>query len=147
MIAVPDIWKFAPHRPPMVWVDHVISYSENGGECSIQIKGDAHYMSDHGLRPSSCLEFAAQSYGFLSICIREYLTGNPMNATPKRAFLASFNDAKFAPADVMSSIKEGDELRVHISGVRSMGPIILFQGKVLKDNTVLCSTRMKVFSE
>lgn len=147
VVDVKDIWEFAPHRPPMIWVDQVRAFTETGGETTVLLKADAHYMRDDGsLRPSSCLEFVAQSYGFISICHREF-SGNPVSRPPQRAFLASFNDAKFAGKDLFKDLKPGDELQIHLSGARAMGPIILFQGRVSHGETVLCECRMKVFSE
>lgn len=146
-INVQEIWKFAPHRPPMVWVDQIVKFGENGGETSVSIKPNALYMEKPDvLRSSSCLEFIAQSYGFISICHREF-SGDPVNETPKRAFLAAFNDAKFADPARFTGFAPGESLRVEVSGARAMGPIILFSGKVFRGDTLLCESRMKVFSE
>jgi predicted hotdog family 3-hydroxylacyl-ACP dehydratase len=145
-IEVKDIWEFAPHRPPMVWVDQILEYGANHGESLVHIKADAHYMNENGLRPSSCLEFIAQSYGFISICHRKF-TGDPVHQAPRRAFLASFKDAMFCPETLLKSVRAGDILNVRISGVRQMGPIILFQGQVHRGNELLCESQMKVFSE
>lgn len=146
-VSVKDIWESIPHRPPMVWVDEVHSYSDTGGETSVKIKTEGLYMSSKGgLRQSSCLEFIAQSYGFISICHMQF-SGTPRAGAPKRAFLASFNEAKFASEEVMRSVKPGDEIRIEVLGARAMGPIILFQGKVRRGSDLLCETRMKVFSE
>jgi len=131
----------------MVWVDQVLDYSDTEGETCLTVKSEGHYMDPQGsMRPSSCLEFIAQSYGFISICQREF-SGNPIKSAPKRAFLASFNDAKFAAQSVMKSVKPGDVLNIKVTSVRAMGPIILFSGQVRRGTDTLCETRMKVFSE
>ena len=146
-IPVKEIWEFAPHRPPMVWVDEVLNYSATGGETCLTLRPDGHYLGDGGvLRPTSCLEFIAQSYGFISVCHRQF-SGDPVSQTPKRAFLASFNDAKFGSRKLLRSVKPGDALRIQVKGVRLMGPIISFSGQVSRGPDVLCESRMKVFSE
>lgn len=146
-IPVKDIWEFAPHRPPMVWVDEVLDYSATGGETWLTLRPDGHYFGDGGyLRPTSCLEFIAQSYGFISVCHRQF-SGDPVSQTPKRAFLASFNDAKFGSRELLKSVKPGDALRIQVSGARMMGPIVLFSGRVVRGADILCESRMKVFSE
>lgn len=146
-VQVQDIWQYIPHKPPMVWIDQITDYGATAGECIVNIKKDAHYMDGEGiLRASSCVEFIAQAYGFMSICYRVY--ESQPNAKPlKRAFLASFKDVDFCPEETMRAVKDGDRLVVKISGVRAMGPINLFQGQVFKGDQLLCETNMKVFSE
>ena len=74
---ISEVLAYAPHRAPMVWVDEVISFSDNaqGGECLIKIKSEGHYMGPKGLRASSCVEFIAQSYGsrFLTFAMSDPL--------------------------------------------------------------------------
>jgi predicted hotdog family 3-hydroxylacyl-ACP dehydratase len=136
-IPVQDIWDLVPHRPPMVWVDEVLEYSATGGKTRIVLKAGEHYMDERGrMRPSSCLEFCAQSYAFISICYRAF-SGNPVNEAPKRAFLAAFNDAKMAAPEIFERLKTGDELQAEITGARAMGPIVLFQGRVTHGADVL----------
>lgn len=147
VISVQDIWEFVPHRPPMVWVDKVTAYRSTGGETSVRLKIDGQYMNERGtLRQSSYLEFMAQSYAFTKVCHREF-SGDPINQSPKRAFLASFNEAVFAERSVIDSVKPGDELQIEVAGVRAMGPIILFKGKVKRGAELLCEGRIKIFSE
>jgi len=145
-IEATDVWQFAPHRPPMMWVDQILDYGATHGECAVKIKEDGHYMGTEGLRTSSCLEFIAQSYGFISICHRQF-SGDPMQKAPSRAFLASFKDARFASEALMKSVRAGDQLIVRITGARQMGPIILFQGQVRRGDDILCDSNMKVFTE
>jgi 3-hydroxymyristoyl/3-hydroxydecanoyl-(acyl carrier protein) dehydratase len=145
VVNVKDIEKYAPHRPPMVWVDYVVDCSATEGECIVNVRGDAHYMSENGMRASACVEFIAQSYGFMSIAYR--VNKNPDSQPLKRAFLASIGGAVFAPSAEIAKVKAGDELRVKISNARERGPITAFKGAVLHGSTVLCSCDMKVFSE
>jgi len=140
------IWPYAPHRPPMIWIDEVVSYGASAGECLVRVRKDAHYMDGLSLRPSSCLEFIAQAYGYMSIAYKIYET-QPDAKPLRRAFLASIKDASMSAPDLLSSLREGDELSVRISGVRHMGPITLFTGQVLHGDMMLCKAQMKVFSE
>ena len=140
------IQPFSPHRPPMVWIDEVIEYGAREGSCLVKIKKDALYMDPEGLRASSCIEFIAQAYGYMSIAYRIYET--EPNAKPlKRAFLASIKEAKTCTPDLLRKISDGDELQVKISGIRSMGPITSFNGQVVRGEELLCTAQMKVFSE
>jgi len=146
IIPVKDIEKYLPHRPPMVWIDEVVSFSEKAGECRVRLKADALYMDGNGLRPTSCLEFIAQAYGFISVCHHIYIL-DPNSKPLSKAFLASMNEANLPSAETLSQLHTGDELSVSISGVRAMGPIVLFTGRITKGDLLVCEAKMKVFKE
>lgn len=129
----------------MVWVDYVVSYGPTEGECIVNVKSDAHYMSEGGMRASACVEFIAQAYGFMSIVYRVKM--KPDSAPLKKAFLASIGNAGFADAATMARVKAGDELRVKISSARERGAITAFKGSVLLGEVSLCECDMKVFCE
>lgn len=141
-----QIMPYSPHRPPMVWIDEVTDYGATGGECLVKIKHDGLYMDPGGLRASACIEFIAQAYGYMSIAWRVY--EQQPNAKPlKRAFLAAIKDATTCGPQTLATVKSGDELRVKISGVRSLGPITMFNGEVVRGSEVLATAAMKVFCE
>jgi predicted hotdog family 3-hydroxylacyl-ACP dehydratase len=140
-----EILPFVPHRPPMVWVDEIVKFDESSGECRVTIKKDAHFLGPDGLRPSSCLEFIAQAYGYCSMAYTRMK--EPESGPLKRAFLASFKDATFTTPDLMGRVKEGDQLQIKFFGVRQIGPITMFNGQALHDGEILCETQMKVFCE
>lgn len=129
----------------MVWVDYVVSYGATEGECIVNIKADAHYMSEGGMRASACVEFIAQGYGFMSIVYRVKM--KPDSAPLKKAFLASIGNCTFASQEVMAKVKAGDELRVKITSARERGAITAFKGAVLLGEVSLCECDMKVFCE
>jgi predicted hotdog family 3-hydroxylacyl-ACP dehydratase len=145
-ISVKEVEKYLPHRPPMVWIDEVLAFSEKSGECRLRLQADAHYLDAGHLRPSCCLEFIAQAYGFISVCHHIYIL-DPRSKPLSKAFLASIKDAVLPTAEVLETVGPGDEIRIVISGVRQMGPIVLFQGRVARGDLILCETEMKVFKE
>ena len=117
----------------MVWIDEVTGYSEKAGECRVRLKTDGFYMAPGGrLRPTSCLEFIAQAYGFISVCHHIFIL-NPDSKPLSKAFLASVKDARIPGGDILQQLHPGDLLTIKISGVRQMGPIVMFSGEVLKD--------------
>jgi predicted hotdog family 3-hydroxylacyl-ACP dehydratase len=146
VISAQDIYKYIPHRPPMVWIDWVTRYSAVDGECLVDVKKDALYMGAEGLRPSSCVEFIAQTYGFVWIC---YVTKvlDPTSKGMSVAMLAAFKDVKFAAPEVIQGVKQGDRLVCKISGIRAMGPITSFQGEVWKGDILLTQAQMRTFSQ
>jgi 3-hydroxymyristoyl/3-hydroxydecanoyl-(acyl carrier protein) dehydratase len=142
---IKTVMPFVPHRPPMVWIDEIINFTETSGECLTVIRADAHYMSATGLRESSCLEFIAQAYGYCSMAFKR--ANNPGSPPLKRAFLASFKDAKIVGIERLQAIKAGDKISTKFSGVRQIGPITMFNGQAIHDGEVVCETQMKVFCE
>ena len=145
-IQVTEVMDFIPHRPPMVWVDEVLRFSQIDGECTLRLRQGGLYLGERGLRPSSCLELIAQSYGFISTC---YITriSDPGAPPMKRAMLVSFKDAKFAPRAIFESLRLGDVLRMPIEGVRTVGPITAFHGRALRGDDLLCDVQMRTFCE
>lgn len=140
-----DVLPFVPHRPPMVWVDEIMTFEATSGECRVTMRDGAHFMSPDGLRSSSCLEFIAQAYGYCSVA---YSRQKDPNSPPlKKAFLASFKDVIFADGDRIRQVKAGDHLLAKFSGVRQIGPITMFNGVAIHDGTVICQAQLKVFCE
>src|SRR5690242_13635939 len=92
-VPVKEIEPYLPHRPPMVWIDDVLVFSEKAGECRVILKPDGHYFGLEGLRATSCLEFIAQAYGFISVCHHIYIM-DPNSKPLSKAFLASIKNAE-----------------------------------------------------
>ncbi len=131
----------------MVWVDDVLQFSEKAGVCRVRLKIDAHYMdAEQRLRPTSCLEFIAQAYGFISVCHHIYIL-DPNSKPLSKAFLASIKNAKLPSLEILSQLRAGDDLTISVTGVRQMGPIVLFLGNVSRGDLVVCEAEMKVFKE
>jgi predicted hotdog family 3-hydroxylacyl-ACP dehydratase len=152
-LTVPDkailtnsLLQYVPHRPPMLWLDSVVSYDDHDGECSIVLQAAGAYMDENGLRPTACIEFIAQASGFITICFNAF-GGGKNSGVLKRAFLAGVKDAILPTREVLDTIKAGDELRVRIHRSKLMGPISVIEGAVLKDDTVIFTAGLKVFSE
>lgn len=130
----------------MVWIDEVLSFSERAGHCRVRLKADGHYMGGNGLRPTSCLEFVAQAYGFISVCHHIYIL-DPKSKPLSKAFLASIKDTDLPDEATLAEVRPGDELIITIDGVRQMGPIVSFKGRIQHRDRVLCEAQMKVFKE
>jgi predicted hotdog family 3-hydroxylacyl-ACP dehydratase len=146
IIPVREIEKYLPHRPPMVWVDEVVSFSEKKGECRVRLQADGHYMDGELLRPTACLEIIAQAYGFISVCHHIYIL-DPNSKPLSKAFLASMKNAELPSLEILSQVHPGDQLSITISGVRQMGPIVMFTGRITRGELMLCEASMKVFKE
>ncbi len=144
-VRIQDVLPYVPHQPPMVWVDEIISFEATSGECAIHMRPGSLFLGPEGLRKSACLEFIAQSYGYCSVAFDHKVDPN---AKPlKKAFLASFKDAVFADSARFARVRVGDAVRVRFSGVRNVGPIVVFSGSANHDGEELCRAQIKVFCE
>jgi 3-hydroxymyristoyl/3-hydroxydecanoyl-(acyl carrier protein) dehydratase len=143
-LSTAELIDWLPHRPPMVWVDEVGESSENGGECFVTLREDGLYFASHGLRETSPIEFLAQGFGYLAAAtsVRSGKTEVPQK---QKAFLVSVTQCTLHD---LSTVRAGDQLTISVSGVKHVGPITLFNGKVATDSgTLLCEANLKVFSE
>lgn len=146
VVPVATIERYLPHRPPMVWIDDVLSFSEKQGHCRVRLKSDGLYMDTDGLRPTAFIEFIAQAYGFMSVCHHIYIM-DPNSKPLTKAFLASIKEAKLPQQNELANIGAGDELVITINGVRQRGSIVMFKGIVSCGERLLCEAEMKVFKE
>lgn len=65
----PDPARLLPHRPPMLFVDRVEAWDEDGGVCRGRIDPDACLAGDGGpVAACAALEFAAQAMGAVEMC-------------------------------------------------------------------------------
>ena len=76
---VSDFEDCVPHRPPMVWVDDILSASDSGGECLIRVRRDALYCVNGRIEPMNCIEWIAQTFAFCSrhLVDRTGFSGHP----------------------------------------------------------------------
>ncbi len=147
-IKVVELLEWIPHRLPMIWIDSVTHFSEEGGECLVKLKKDEAYMDCEGLRASSLIEFMAQAHAFISICANRR---DPNNKIPERAFLASIREAILPLNNDLKALQVGTVLRIQTSGHRKMGSITLFSGQVQvegeNEKKFIASAEFKVFSD
>ncbi|MES2856224.1 MAG: hypothetical protein V4692_10195 [Bdellovibrionota bacterium] len=137
-----ELYDWLPHRPPMVWVDEVISADGVSGECAVNVKSDALYMSDGFLRPSSAVEFLAQAFGYANAAFA--VSSGTTAAAPKKAFLVSVTKCEMST----ELVRPGMRLAVKIFNIKPVGPILLFDGEVVDSNShVVCRASLKVYSE
>src|SRR5688572_24826851 len=122
-IAVKALESFIPHRPPMVWVNNVLWANETEGEGEVVVDPQAHYCHGNTIRPSSFIEWVAQSYGF---CRAAYNHQKGINAVLKKAYLAAFQDFTFPSRAIAATPKT--RLIIHTKVIRQLGPISLVEG-------------------
>jgi hypothetical protein len=140
-----ELREFLPHRPPLVWVDEVLSFSDGpdgpSGICRVLLTPGRAFHGPHGVRPSSVLEWIAQGYGFMKSALRLEQGLGPAKG---RVFLVGVNDVEID----LAGIESEKSVLVHVREQRNLHPAYLLEGRVTaEDGTrVFGRARMKVFA-
>lgn len=142
-VKIQDLQPYMPHRAPMIWLDEVTSFSNQGGEVRVTLKADAGYMGPDGVRDSAPIEWIAQGFGYLWACV--CVTNEDQNkANTKKAFLVAIKNADMSR---VSELKAGDLVSVKMDEFRQIGPIQIIRGRVFRGDDLILEAGLKVFSE
>lgn len=145
-ISTSELVSWIPHRPPMVWIDEVLSYGPEGGECVLILKDDGHYMTNGKLRASSLVEFIAQTHAFVEVC--NIVKADAQAAPLTEAFLVSITDAIFEDLDQYPEILSDKKLFIQTGPARKLGAITVFSGSVRTSaNNQICTANIKVYTK
>lgn len=132
-----------PHRPPMIWIDDVLTGSKEGGICRVIPKIDSLYRDERGLfLKYAGIEWIAQSFGY-SRAVWE-LQQNPDASEPAKAFLVGIRTMLMnkIPADC-------GNLLVETKLFRELPPLVLVDGIVRSESTgeEFIKVQLKLFFE
>jgi predicted hotdog family 3-hydroxylacyl-ACP dehydratase len=143
-LSVKRLEKYLPHRPPMRWIDEVLSVSDNTGICRVIVDKDAHYCNSTGqIRQTAFIEWMAQAYGYIRAAQVE-LGMLEIDHLPKQTFLAQVRDAEF-PREVL--VKDHEFFYVHTECLKILGPLSLVKASVLDANEQeVAQCQLKLFA-
>lgn len=132
-----------PHRPPMIWVDEVVTGSREGGICRVIPKSDGLYRDENGnFLKYAGIEWIAQAFGY-SRAVWE-LQRNPDVSEPAKAFLVGIRTTMMAkiPADC-------GNLLIETKLFRELTPLVLVDGIVRLEETgaEFVKVQLKLFFE
>ncbi len=132
----------------MVWIDEVVSADGVQGECRVQLRADAAYYGPGGIiRPSSMIEWIAQSYAFVRAA-QTKLQLISADLKPKRAFLVAITNARFEYQKTPALLTGAKALVIRVRNERDFGPLSLVEGSVLTEaGEMLATAKIKVFAE
>ncbi len=145
--SVTELKQWLPHRPPMVWVDAVLSHSVSGGVTETAVNEDSLFLSDKAVAPIFLLEIMAQSYGFVRVLqvLSELL---PKQDVPKNTFLANVRNAEFFVTELSPELQVGAVIRTVVESGRSFGPLTVAKVRCESlEGRCLARAELKVFSE
>jgi predicted hotdog family 3-hydroxylacyl-ACP dehydratase len=141
-INVAQLRAVLPHRPPMIWIDEILSGSHEGGICRTIPSHDSLYVNSGTFLKYTGIELVAQAFGF-SRGVFE-LSKNPGAAEPARAFLVGIR------TNFMQSIPaNAGNLLIETRLFREMPPLLLVDGIVRSESTgeEFLKVQLKLFFE
>ena len=138
---VSTLLEWIPHRPPMVWIDRVLSAKDGEGECDLTLKHGALYMKENEAHGVAAVEWIAQAYMFVQIA---HALGRAPNEKKEvaEAYLVGVTDAKWTQLP-----KAGETLKIQVVRDRTFGPISIIKGTVRNGTGQdIASASLKVFA-
>ncbi|MCC6137346.1 MAG: hypothetical protein IT287_01845 [Bdellovibrionaceae bacterium] len=141
-IPTTDLYSYLPHKPPMVWVDTVLSFDSSGGNTDVTLKEGGHYFTDGVLRPSSFIEFIAQSYAFTNLAFRR--NSGETHAVHTKTYLAAIKDFHF---EKKMNLQPGEKIFIKVKKARVFGPITIVKGECHHNEILVATCELKVFNE
>lgn len=131
-----------PHRPPMVWVSEVLSFSDTGGTCRAIWPNSQVFNSDPEFQQTVMIEWMAQSFAFLTAY--KIASADSTHKTFSKAFLVGLNDLQLRP---MSDQALTVDAVVRVELKHMVPPFSIFSAYVTIQNIEYGRGTMKVFGE
>ncbi len=131
-----------PHRPPMIWLDEVLSVGADGGICAVDLSEDRLFAGADG----HCLDFAsvewmAEAYGYARAC-HAVLAGRETGGL-KRAFLVGVGQL-----ELIKRLPAKGRVLVESRTSREMAPLVIVKGQVRDEaGTVYAEGQLKLYFE
>lgn len=129
------ITDYLPHRPPMVFIDEIVSVTDTRGECRTTIKPDCVFAIDGQVHPTAMIEFVAQ---VCAICVGVLASreGNP----PRLGLIMGCREITFA----VNSFAVGDVLSIVVTKIFGQTQVAAFSGTVHRDGIECAKVQLSV---
>jgi predicted hotdog family 3-hydroxylacyl-ACP dehydratase len=136
MTTFPPIETLVPHKPPMLLLDRVLSYSTDSVSCEVAIRVDSPFVRDGVVPAVVGLEYMAQ-------CVAAYagLSAREKNETPRIGFLLGSRDVRI---DV-DGFPVGDRLVIEARRTWGENDLGSFVCKVRRGDDVLVHGSLTVY--
>jgi predicted hotdog family 3-hydroxylacyl-ACP dehydratase len=129
------ITDYLPHRPPMLFIDHIVQVTGHDAICRATIKPDCVFLQDGVVHPSAMIEFVAQA-----CAIAAGVTASRSGGPPKLGFIIGCREVTFA----VDQFHVGDELTIVITKILGQDQLAAFNGTVTRDGVVCVTIQLSV---
>jgi predicted hotdog family 3-hydroxylacyl-ACP dehydratase len=144
-VSVSTFAEYVPHRPPMVWIDEVLSATKTEGVSRIYLDHKALYWKNGDYLSTACIEWVAQSFAYVRSAYAVTI-GCEQEWKATNAFLVGIRNAKFFFESHDEELNQAKHLDVFVEKFRQMGPIIKFDGGVrLPSSRVLMKGSLSIY--
>lgn len=136
--ALGPVTDYLPHRPPMLFIDHIDEVTEGRVVCRATIHPDCVF-ANHGLvHPTAMIELVAQACAIFAGVTAARAGGGQRGV----GFIVSCREVEFAT----NSFAVGDELTVISEKLPGPGddPLASFNGRVIRAGIVCASVQLSV---
>ncbi|MBV53845.1 MAG: 3-hydroxyacyl-[acyl-carrier-protein] dehydratase FabZ [Coxiellaceae bacterium] len=139
-----QVRHFLPHRDPFLFLDKVISLTEDAvvGIKNVSINEPffrGHFPSKPIMPGVLIVESLAQLSGILTYHILGVTTPNPET---DMFYFAGIDNARFK-----KMVRPGDQLRMEVELVRHRRKLFKFKGRALVDGNIVCEAEFLIINE
>ena len=128
-VAMDEIYRVIPHRPPFLFIDEIVAVREDGAVCKRTIRADEPQFEGHypgnPIMPGVLLCEACFQTGAVYLAKQIEKEGHSLkDVTP---VLSRISDARFK-----QMVKPGDEVLIDVTMKEKLSKFFFLKGKILK---------------
>jgi predicted hotdog family 3-hydroxylacyl-ACP dehydratase len=127
-----------PHRPPMLWLDELISHDEQHSRCRVTVRADHPFFRDGELDVSVSIEWMAQTVGAL-VGLRDVALGQP----PRIGYLIAVPEATFE----IHAFALGDTLEIEATRIWGDDLLASFTCQVYRQGKSVARAQLSVYRD
>lgn len=132
----PALSEILPHRPPMLWLDEVISHDEHRARCRLTVRTDHPFVRNGELDALVGIEWMAQAVAAL-VGLRDLAVGEH----PRTGYLIAIPEATF---DIQTFVV-GDVLEVEARRVWGDDQLASFTCEVYRGASTVARAQLSVY--
>lgn len=122
-----EIYKTIPHRPPFLFIDHIVEVTENGAVADRTIRDDEPHFEGHypgnPLMPGVLLCEAV--FQTAAVYMMKKYSSEVSSEGSKTPVLARIKEAKFK-----QMVRPGDTIRIETTFIETLSKFHFMRGKV-----------------
>jgi predicted hotdog family 3-hydroxylacyl-ACP dehydratase len=135
-MTLPPLSELLPHRPPMLWLDELLSYDESRARCRVTVRTDHPFFHDDELDVTVCIEWMAQAVATL-VGLRDRAEGSK----PREGYLIAIPEATFE----IQAFALNETLEIEATRIWGDDRLASFMCRVERDGTPVARAQLSVY--